>query len=86
MPIRNTVSFLLPVEDIDGQECPRYAGRFSIKFQVNGVPSGAGPIRQRNFGYPQRPASPDPALEIRLFDILRLSIFCGFFLLSRKKA
>ncbi len=48
-------------------------------------PSRAAPFDKETLAT-HRPASPNPAFEIRLFDILRFSIFCGFFLLSGKKA
>ncbi len=49
-------------------------------------PALSSTIRERNFGYQQTPASPDPAFEIRLFDILRFNIFRGFFLLSQEES
>ena len=55
-------------------------------FQLSPAPSRAAPFEKETLATQQRPASPDPAFEIRLFDILRFSIFCGFFLLNKKKA
>ncbi len=50
-----------------------------------GPPAVLAPFEKETLAT-HRPALPDPAFEIRLFDILRLSIFCGFFLLSLRRS
>ena len=56
---------------------PRHSARRSRGSFRSVSPQPCCPIRQRNFGYQQTLASPDPAFETRLFDILRFRIFCG---------